>query len=139
MSRSASGTRSRCDRREVADPSALAAYVRGDSIALQAWLAVARDRGIVLHIPGMALAEVRAVHLDGGALLSALLEHPWVVHAELSRAEAPRIVQLLAESRVWDGTGGHVVLVARDRGWPVLSADPDRLRRIAPDLDVDQL
>ncbi|MGH8922605.1 MAG: hypothetical protein ACRD0H_30425, partial [Actinomycetes bacterium] len=118
---------------KVADPSALAAYIRGDSIALQAWLAVAKDRGIVLHIPGMALAEARAVHPDAGTLLCALLDHPWVVHTELSRTEAPRIVQLLAESRAWDGTAGHVVLVARERGWPVLSADPDRLRRIAPD------
>jgi hypothetical protein len=32
-----------------------------------------------------------------------------------------------------------VILVARRRGWPVLTTDPGRLQRIAPDLDVDLL
>lgn len=52
---------------------------------------------------------------------------------------APKVAKPLAESGAWDGTAGHVVLVARQRGWPVLTADPDRLRRIAPDVDVDEL
>jgi hypothetical protein len=47
------------------------------------------------------------------------------------------VIRLLDESRAWDGVAGHVILVARQRGWPVLTTDPDRLRRIAPDLDVD--
>jgi hypothetical protein len=49
------------------------------------------------------------------------------------------VARLLVEAKAWDGTAGHVILVARQRGWPVLTTDPDRLRRIAPDLDVDLL
>ena len=64
---------------------------------------------------------------------------PAVYRAELSRADAPKVARLLVEAKAWDGTAGHVILVARQRGWPVLTADPDRLRRIAPDLDVDLL
>jgi hypothetical protein len=47
----------------------------------------------------------------------------------LSRADAPKMARLLADAKAWHGTAGHVILVAR--GWPVLTADPDRLRRIA--------
>ena len=53
--------------------------------------------------------------------------------------DASDVAQLLAESPGWDGAAGYIVLVASRRGWPVLCADPDRLRRIAPDLDVDLL
>jgi len=45
----------------------------------------------------------------------------------------------LDESRAWDGIAGHVILVARRRGWPVLTTDPGRLQRITPDLDVGLL
>jgi hypothetical protein len=43
------------------------------------------------------------------------------------------------QSEAWDGTAGQAILVARQRGWPVLTADPGRLHRIAPDLDLDLL
>lgn len=99
---------------KVADPSALAAYVRG-SVAMDAWLAVAAQVGIVLYLPALAVAEVRAVHPDAEPDLIRFREHPSVIHAELTRTEAPKVAQLLAESGAWDGTAGHVVLVARQR------------------------
>jgi len=49
------------------------------------------------------------------------------------------VIHLLDESRAWDGIAGQVILVARHRGWPVLTTDPGRLQRIAPDLDIDLL
>lgn len=124
---------------KVADPSALAAYVRGDSIAMQAWLAVARDRGIVLYVPALVVTEVAAVYPDSENLLSQLLAHPWVVQGGLNRADAVQVAQLLRESGAWDGTAGYVILAARRRGWPVLTTDPGRLRHIAPDLDIELL
>lgn len=33
----------------------------------------------------------------------------------------------------------RVIMVARHQGWPVLTTDPGRLQRIAPDLDIDLL
>lgn len=124
---------------KVVDPSALAAYVRGDSIALQAWLVTAKDRGLVLVVPQMALAEVRMVYPDLEQYLAVLLDFPWVLQLGLTRSAAVGIARLLAETSVWDGTAGHVILVARERGWPVLTTDPARLTRIAPDVDVDLL
>lgn len=121
---------------KVLDSSALAAYVRGASIALLAWLATAQDQGSVLYVPSLALDEVHNVYPDAGELLHRLLDHPWVVEGGPDR---PEVAAFLAEAGVFDPTAAQVILVARQRGWPVLSADPGRLQRIAPDLDVDLL
>lgn len=89
----------------------------------------------------LTLARARAegrVPLNRHALLSRLLDHPSVIHSVLSSADALKVIRLLDESRAWDGIAGQVIPVARQRCWPVLTTDPDRLR-IAPDLDVDLL
>ncbi len=75
----------------------------------------------------------------GNGLVAVLLDHPSVIHSELSSAEALKVIGLLDESRAWDGIAGQVVLAARQRGWPVLTTDPGRLQRIAPDLAVNLL
>jgi PIN domain-containing protein len=126
---------------KVIDSSALAAYVRG-SVAMDSWLAVAKELGIVLYVPALAVIEVRtvcAVYPHTDTLLARLLDHPSVIHSVLSSADARKVIQLLDESGAWDGIAGHVILMARQRGWPVLTTDPDRLRRIVPDLDLDLL
>ncbi len=126
---------------KVVDPSALVAYVRG-SVAMDSWLAVAKELGIVLYVPALAVIEVRtvwAVYPTTEVLLSRLLEHPSVIHAELSSADALAVIRLLDQAHAWDGIAGQVILVARQRGWPVLTTDPSRLQRIAPDLDIDLL
>ena len=123
---------------KVVDPSALAAHV-GGSFAMATWLAVAKELSIVLYVPALAMVEVRAVYPDADAVLSRLLAHPSVIHTDLSRAQAREVARLLAQSGAWDGTAGHIILVARGRGWPVLTADPGRLQRIAPDLDLELL
>ncbi|MGH3908020.1 MAG: hypothetical protein ACRDTE_28150 [Pseudonocardiaceae bacterium] len=94
--------------------------------------------GLVLYLPAVAAAEAQTVYPDNERL-GRLLRHPSVVLAELSRTDASKVARLLAEAKVWDGCAGNVILVARQRGWPVLTTDPGRLQRIAPDLDVDLL
>ncbi|HJT03994.1 MAG TPA: PIN domain-containing protein [Pseudonocardiaceae bacterium] len=126
---------------KVIDSSALAAYVRG-SVAMDSWLAVAKELGIVLYVPALAVIEVRtvcAVYPHTDTLLARLLDHPSVIHSVLSSADARKVIHLLDESGAWDGIAGHVILMARQRGWPVLTTDPDRLRRIVPDLHLDLL
>lgn len=122
---------------KVLDPSALAAQAQG-SIAMQAWLAVTGPTGLVLYLPELVASEVQAVY-PGNERLGRLLRFPTVYRAALSPVDASKVARLLAEAKAWDGTAGHVILVARQRGWPVLTTDPDRLRRIAPDIDVDLL
>jgi hypothetical protein len=38
-----------------------------------------------------------------------------------------------------DPIDGHVVLLARERGWPVLSSDPDDLRALDPSLEIETI
>ena len=123
---------------KVLDASFVAALVRG-SLAAGAWLDTARLVGLALYLPTLALSEVRAVCPDAGAELAELLGHPGVVLGELDAAAAAQVEQLLTEVGVFDALAGHIAYVARSRSWPVLTADPDRLRRIAPDLEFDLL
>jgi predicted nucleic acid-binding protein len=121
---------------KVLDASALAALARGRPAAL-AWFDTARLVGIALYLPTLALAEVRAVRPDAAPLLADLLSHPSVVLGELDSATAAQVDQLLIAADVFDALAAHVVYIARQRGWPALTADPGRLHRVTRDLDVD--
>lgn len=123
---------------KVLDASFVAALVRG-SLAAGAWLDTARLVGLALYLPTLALTEVRAVRPDAGPELAELLGHPLVVLGELDAAAAVQVDRLLTDAGVFDALAGHVVYVARQRGWPVLSADPGRLRRVDPAAQLDPL
>ncbi|MGH4010687.1 MAG: hypothetical protein ACRDTH_21425 [Pseudonocardiaceae bacterium] len=123
---------------KVVDASALAALVRG-RLAAVAWFATAKTTGLTLYLPALALAEVRAVRPDAGSELAEALGHPSVVLGELDAVSAREVDQLLLAADGFDGCAGHVVHVARTRGWPALSADPGRLRRVDPAVQLDLL
>ena len=80
---------------------------------------------------------MRAVRPDAGPELAEVLGHPSVVLGELDAAA--QVDQLLGAAGVFDALAGHVVHVARQRGWPALTADPGRLHRVASGLEVDLL
>ncbi|MGH3904050.1 MAG: hypothetical protein ACRDTE_07675 [Pseudonocardiaceae bacterium] len=123
---------------KVLDASALAELARRRPAAF-AWLRTARVLGIPLYLPTLALAEVRAVRPDAAPLLADLLTHPSVLLGELDGATADQVEQVLLDAHVFDATAGHVVHVARQRGWPALTADPGRLHHVDPDPEVDLL
>lgn len=62
-----------------------------------------------------------------------------MVLGEVDAATAYQVDQLLLAADVFDALAAHVVYVARQRGWPALSADPGRLLRINAALDIDLL
>jgi predicted nucleic acid-binding protein len=123
---------------KVLDASALAALVRG-RVSAAAWFSTARTLSLPLYLPTLALAEVRAVRPDAGAQLAEVVGHPSVVLGELDAVGAGEVDQLLMQADVFDGCAGHVVYVARSRGWPVLTADPGRLRRVDAALELELL
>lgn len=104
-----------------------------------AWFATAEAAGLVLYLPTLALAEVRAIRPDAGEELAEVMGHSMIVLGELDAANARQVDRLLTDANVFDAMAGHVVYVARQRGWPALSADPGRLRRIDPGLAIDLL
>lgn len=123
---------------KVLDASALAALARRRYSAL-VWFDIAPALGLTLYLPSLALTEVRAVRPDAAPLLANLLTHPSVIVGELDAATAAQVDQLLADADMFDALAGHVVHIARHRGWPALSADPGRLRRLDPALPIDPL
>ena len=88
------------------------------------WAAV--DRGVVLVVPSSAMA-VAAAQLTAEDLpvLEVLLALPVTVADELTSRRA-RVVAAVAAELGADLVTAHVVTCARDRGWPVITAELDR-------------
>lgn len=120
---------------QVLDPSSLDAIV-DDRVAASGWLITAHDASTPLHVPGLALTEVRALRPHLLERLYELLEHPSIVRRELDPATGEEVAELLERTGTFDVCAGQIVVVAQQRGWPVITADPGRLRRIEPDLEV---
>jgi len=123
---------------KILDASAVAAWTRG-SIAFSAWLGAARVRGLTYYLPSLAITEVRVLRPDADVLLDELVAHPHVVLGRLDAADAAAVEQLLDTSGTVDVLAGWVVHTCRQRGWPALSTDPGRLRRVDPAVEVDPL
>ena len=58
---------------------------------------------------------------------------------DLTNSVARTLGRILALTRTTDPIDAHVVLLARERGWPVLSSDCDDLLAIDPDLSVQAI
>jgi hypothetical protein len=66
-----------------------------------------------------------------------LLRHTTVI--DLSARVARLLGRMLGAARARDAVDAHVVLLARERGWPVLTSDPADLLRLDPTLHVEQV
>lgn len=66
-----------------------------------------------------------------------LLKHTAVV--DLTQARARTVGLVLGATGQSDPVDAHVVLLARERGWPVLSSDPKDLLAIDPTLAIERI
>ena len=66
-----------------------------------------------------------------------LLRHTTVV--DLTYAVARVLGRMLGVSRTSNVVDAHVVFLARERGWPVLTSDPEDLLRLDPALRVERV
>lgn len=120
---------------QVLDSSGLDAVLDEGQYASH-WLITARVASTPIIVPALVLSEVRALrpHLLGE--LYELLEHPSIVRRDLEPKTGLAVSDTLRRAEVFDVCAGHVVVLARGRGWPVITGDAGRLRRIDPDIDV---
>ena len=125
---------------KVLDGSALAALARGN-VEAGAWLETAHAMASSLYVPQLAFTEVLTLHPSAAADLDDIRAHPSIMVKAMTPAEQAAVEQLLATAGdgVFDVLAGHVVHVATTRGWPVLTTDPTRLRRLAPDIEINLL
>jgi len=72
-------------------------------------------------------------------LLDDLAAHPHVSIGQLGPPDAAAVERLLEATGTFDVLAAWVAHAGKQRGWPALSADPGRLRRIDPTLEIDLL
>lgn len=66
-----------------------------------------------------------------------LLAHTDVI--DLSAQVARTLGMMLATSGTADAVDAHVALLARERGWPVLTSDPADLHALDPTLTIERI
>jgi hypothetical protein len=112
----------------VPDASFLVAFATRASIYAEAAVWTAVDQGVVLVVPSsaiaMAVAELTSKDLP---VLDVLLALPVTVTDDLTALRARAVAEVAAELGA-DLATAHVVACARDREWPVITAEPDRYR-----------
>lgn len=123
---------------KVLDTSALAVWTEG-LVSMRAWVGVARTRGLTLLLPTLARVEILTLRPDAAGLVDELTAHPHVLIAELSSSDRDAIEARLVATGTCDVLATWVIHASHQRGWPALSADPPRLRRVDPTVEIDLL
>jgi predicted nucleic acid-binding protein len=112
------------------DAGALIALDRGDRRVI-VLLARARETGATVTVPATALAQsIRRPRTQ--ARLARLVRQPTTDLAPLDGPDATSVGILLAASRTSDIADAHVVVCARRSEQPIVTSDPDDLRRLDP-------
>lgn len=125
----------------VLDTAALLAVARGDTYALTV-IGVVLHAGGPLVVPCSALAAAVASHPAAEPRLLLLTEHPHVEIDDLTAASARWIGRLLARTQAAPDLlpSAHVAYAAAERDHcPVLAGEPACLRRIDPELTLDEI
>jgi hypothetical protein len=112
------------------DAGALIALDKGDRRVL-VLLARARDLGATVTVPATALAQaIRRPRTQ--ARLARLVRQPTTDLRSLDGPDATGVGMLLAASRTSDIVDAHVVVCGARAGQPIVTSDPEDLRRLAP-------
>ncbi|MBI2393989.1 MAG: PIN domain-containing protein [Deltaproteobacteria bacterium] len=114
------------------------------------FIAVERRDRVMVHLlrrfveagtPLVTSAGVVAQVWRGGSRqqvpIAYLLRRTQVI--DMTGAVAKVLGRMLGLSRTSDPVDAHVVLIARERGWPVLTSDPEDLRAIDATLVVQAI
>lgn len=89
---------------------------------------------VPLATSGAVVAQVWRGGTGKQAPVAMLL--PQVEVVPLDRMAGRLVGLLLGMSKQRDPADGHVVVIAHERGWPVLTSDPDDLRALDPKIDL---
>jgi hypothetical protein len=120
----------------VLDISALVAFVEGNEYAASVrGMAERTGRTLLVPLPALAAAAQRRPTLNPAPRLAALLAEPMVVAVDGAVARGPLFDRLVSRAS-GDRLAAMVVLLATERGWPVLTDRGESLARLRPDLLV---
>ena len=90
--------------------------------------------GVPLVTSGGVVAQIWRGGTGRQVPLAMLL--PQVEVVALGGVEAKLVGMVLGVSRTRDPVDGHVILLARERAWPVLTSDPSDLRAIDAGVEL---
>ncbi len=125
----------------VLDTSALDHVATGRSVYARALVWAAVEQNNVLVVPTTALTVAWArIPAQAHPVLEVLLGLPNTILEGLDGPSAHEVGLLLATA---GGRGelaaAHVLWCARQRGWPILTADPGPLRQLDATVDLEEL
>jgi predicted nucleic acid-binding protein len=120
----------------VLDAGAFIAVERRDRVMTELARRFAKDETPLVTSAGV-VAQVWRGGPRAQVPIAFLLRRTTVV--DLTQPVAKVIGRMLGATRTKDPIDAHVVLLARERGWIVLSSDPDDLRRIDPTLAIETI
>jgi hypothetical protein len=126
----------------VFDVTAIVGFCTGQSVYAEALVMTAIEENIVLTIPAAALARACALIFRGHELgVDLLLGLPCTVMDPLDTAQARALGTLLQQSGTpsRDLAAAHVVHCAQQRGWPVVTSDPDPLLSFDSSIEIEPL
>ncbi|OLT11686.1 hypothetical protein BJF78_26385 [Pseudonocardia sp. CNS-139] len=120
----------------VLDVSAIVAFTSGRSVYAAALVWTAVEEGIVLVLPSTAVAMAWAqVPEKDQAVLEVLLQLPVAVPDDLTAARARAVGEHGGEQ-----LHAHALLCARERGWPLVTADAGRYADVdMAGVEIEQL
>jgi hypothetical protein len=120
----------------VLDAGAFIALERRNRVMVHLAKRLAQARTPLVTSAGI-VAQVWRGGMHHQVPIAYLLRRTEVV--DLTYAVARALGRFLAITRTGDPIDAHIVLLARDRGWPVITSDPDDLRAIDPTLELQTI
>ena len=120
----------------VLDAGAFIALERRNPVMVAlAWRAT--ERKVPLVTSAAVVAQVWRATARGAIPIGFLLKHTTVV--DLSFAVARVLGRMLGRARRGDVVDAHVAFLARERGWTVLTSDPDDILALDSTLTVERI
>lgn len=120
----------------VLDAGAFIALERRDPVMVHLARRLAEKATPLVTSAGV-VAEVWRGGADVQVPVAFLLRRTRV--ADLTDAIAKTLGRMLGATGTSDPVDAHIVLLAREYGWPVISSDADDLRAIDPTLEVQAI
>lgn len=123
----------------VLDVTAIVGFCTGKSVYAEALVRTAIEENIVLSIPSAALVRAAALISPSHELgVDVLLGLPCTVVDALDTTRARAVLQGSGSPR-HDVAAAHVVHCGRQRGWPVVTSEPEPLLAVDISTEIESL
>ncbi len=82
------------------------------------------------------MSEVRSLRPELLDAIDEVLDSPTIIRRDPDGQVRMRVRELLFATGTYDVGAAHAVVISRLRGWPTITGDVGRLRRLDPEVEV---